>query len=173
MFASRTLSDLLGSGRNALDVPVAALAGLAVAFVAFAAPAGLLAEIVGATGLASILPAAEPPLGMKARLGIGAGGAVLVFAIVFLLLRWLDRFGTRRAEKDEDAASLETPRLRRRDIHPDAPARAPLLAVHEVGEPEPEPEPELEEPEPPDPEEPEPVPPEPDPVPLELVSLPP
>src|SRR5687768_2920523 len=136
MFASRIFSVFQGSGRNTLDVPVAALAGLAVAFLTFAAPAGLLAEIVGASGLASILPAAEPPLGMKARLGIGAGGAVLVFAIAFLLLRWLDRFGTRRAEEAEEATILETPRLRRRDIHPDAPARAPLLAVHELGEPE-------------------------------------
>ncbi len=136
MFVSRTISGLRGSGRNALDVPVAALAGLAVAFLAFAAPAGLLAELVGASGLASIIPAAEPPLGLKARLGIGAGGAVLVFAIAFLLLRWLDRFGTRRTEEAEDALIMETPRLRRRDIHPDAPARAPLLAVHELGEPE-------------------------------------
>src|SRR5687768_7589083 len=137
MFAPRIFAGFQGAGRNTLDVPVAALAGLAVAFLAFTAPAGLLADIVGATGLASILPAAEAPLGMKARLGIGAGGAVLVFAIAFLLLRWLDRFGARRAEEAEEAAAvLEAPRLRRRDIHPDAPSRPPLLAVHELGEPE-------------------------------------
>jgi hypothetical protein len=131
MFASRKFT---------LDVAVATLAGLAVAFLAFAAPAGLLADMVGATGLASILPAAEPSLGMEARLGIGAGGAVLVFAAALLLLRRLDRFRARRAEEAEEAAAvLEAPRRRRRDIHPDAPARAPLLAGHEVGEPEPAP----------------------------------
>ena len=48
------------SRRSTLDLAVATLAGLAAAFLAFAAPAGLLADMVGATGLASILPAAEP-----------------------------------------------------------------------------------------------------------------
>ena len=137
MFASRAFSGLQGSGRNSLDLPVAALAGLAVAFVAFAAPANLLADLIGATGLPSIVPAAEPPLGIKARLGLGAGGALLAFALAFLVLRWLDRLGARRREEEyEEASVLETPRLRRRDIHPDAPARPPLLAVHELGEPE-------------------------------------
>lgn len=131
MFASR---------KSTLDVAVATLAGLAAAGLAFAAPAGLLADMVGATGLASILPAAEPPLGMEARLGLGAGVAVLVFAAALLLLRRLGRFSARRAEEAEEAAAvLEAPRRRRRDIHPDAPARPPLLAGHEVGEPEPGP----------------------------------
>ena len=147
MFASRSFGAFQG-GRNSLDLPVAALAGLAVAFVAFAAPADLLASLVGASGLPALIPAAEPPLGLKARVGLGAGGALIVFAAAFLVLRWLDRFGARRAEQAEEAAAeLEVPRLRRRDIHPDAPARMPLLAVHELGEPElvldePEPEPE-------------------------------
>ncbi len=135
MFASRIFTSLQSSGRNTLDLPVAGLAGLAVAFIAFVMPANLLAQLVSAIGLPSILPAAEPPLGMKARLAIGGGGAILVFAAAFLLLRWLDRFGSRRAEESEEPATPEPPRLRRRDIHPDAPARPPLLAVHELGEP--------------------------------------
>ena len=150
MFASRSLTALQG-GRNSLDVPVAALAGLAVAFLAFAAPADLLGDLVQATGISAFIPAAEPPLGLKARIALGSGGALAVFGVAFLVLRWLDRFGSRRAADAAAPVDLEPPRLRRRDIHPDAPARAPLLAHHELGEPEleldqiappPEPEPE-------------------------------
>lgn len=157
------------TGSNSLDVPVASLAGLAVAFLAFAAPADLLASLVGATGIASIIPAAQPPLGLTARVALGAGGSVVVFGIALLVLRWLGRVGTKPAEAEaEETPEPVTPRLRRRDIHPDAPARAPLLAVHELGEPAlelnqaaPEPEPE-----------PEPLPqPEPDPLP-EFVQAP-
>jgi hypothetical protein len=83
-----------GGERSALDAPVAALAGLSVAFLAFAAPGDVLADLVGSTGLSSWIPAAEPPLGMKARFGLGASGAIAMFAVVFLLLRWLDRVGT-------------------------------------------------------------------------------
>lgn len=127
-------------GSSSFDVPVAALAGLSVAFAVFAAPADLLAELIGATPLPSLLPAAEPPLGLDARIAIGAAGAVAMFAFAFLLLRWLDRFGRRRAETAEaaeDAAiDMEMPRLRRRDFHPDAAPRPPLFAGAELGEPE-------------------------------------
>ncbi|HEX8641526.1 MAG TPA: hypothetical protein VF704_10285 [Allosphingosinicella sp.] len=131
--ASRFIGGAL-PGRNTLDVPVAALAGLSVAFAAFAAPADLLGELVGSSGIAAFLPAAEPPLGLNARLAIGAAGAVIMFALAFLLLRWLDRFGTRRdAEPEPDFAA---PRLRRRDFHPDAPPRPPLSAAAELSEPD-------------------------------------
>ena len=168
--ASRFIDSALPAGRNTLDVPVAALAGLSVAFLAFAAPADLIAELAGATGLAGLLPA-EAPVGANARIFLGAAGAVLVFALAFLLLRWLDRFGANRARSAEEAAEeAEPPRLRRRDFHPDAPARRPILAAHEIPEPdlkvepeaEPEPEPVMElldsEPEPePQPERPAPA----------------
>lgn len=147
--ASRFMSGALPGGRNTLDVPVAALAGLSVAFATFAAPADLLSNLVGSSGVSAFIPAAEPPLGMNARLAIGGAGAVLVFGIAFLLLRWLDRFGSRPAhEEAEIQPQFDTPRLRRRDLHPDAPPRPPLTAG-ELGEPEGdepvelEPEPEL------------------------------
>jgi len=124
-----------GGGGGALDVPVAALAGLAVAFAAFAMPADLLEGLVRSSGVAALVPAAEPPLGLRARIGLGAAGAVPVFALVFLLLRWLDRRGARREAAPEVE---EAPRLRRRDFHPDAPPRPPLSA-RDLGEPEPEP----------------------------------
>ena len=128
-------------GRSRLDLSVAALAGFAVAFLAFAAPADLLGGFVASTGLPSIAPAAEPPLGFRARIGLGAFGAVAVFALVFILLRWLDRFGRSAASEPElvletEEAEFEAPPRRRRDFHPDAPARRPLLAAHELGEPD-------------------------------------
>lgn len=143
--ASRFIDSALPGGRNTLDVPVAALAGLSVAFLAFAAPAELVGEVAAATGLAGLLPG-ETPVGASARIFLGAAGAVLVFALAFLLLRWLDRFGASRTRAAEEAeAQDEPPRLRRRDFHPDAPARRPLLAGHELPEPDlqvdPEPEP--------------------------------
>jgi hypothetical protein len=141
-----------GVGRNALDLPVAGLAAAAAAFVAFAMPGDLLAEMVGATGLPAILSAAAPPLGLTARLAIGAAGAAATFGLVLMLLRLLDRSMLGAARPAQE------PRPRRRDAHPDAPAPRPISAAREFGEPappvrpvektppwmtEPEPEPEL------------------------------
>ena len=145
MNVPRHLQDAVrGVGRNALDLPVAAFAALAVAFLAFAMPGDLMTDLVGASGLPSILPAAAPPLGFKARIGVGLAGAVAVFGLVFLLLRLLDRTGydaPKAAPTPEPApdidAETESPRARRRDAHPDAPAPRPILAAREFGEPAP------------------------------------
>jgi hypothetical protein len=131
-----------GFGRNALDLPVAALAALAVAFVAFAMPSDLLTNLVSASGLSTVLAAAEPPLGLKARAGVGAAGALAAFGLVFVLLRLLDRSGLERSAPEpvfdlEEAMEVDPPRLRRRDFHPDAPARRPISAARDLGEPAP------------------------------------
>ena len=133
-----------GLGRNAFDLPVAALAGLAAAVVAFAMPGDLLGQLVSATGLPHLLAAAEPPLGLKARAGIGIAGAAATFGLVYLVLRMLDRAGR---TKDAPEAEIEEdmPRLRRRDLHPDAPICRPISATRDFGEPAP---PTLEAPEP-------------------------
>lgn len=137
MILSRPFSDTMrGVGRNALDLPVAGFAAAAVAFLAFAMPGDLLTELVGASGLPSILPAAEPPLGYKARIGVGIIGAAVVFVLVFMLLRFLDRTGYDAAER-KAAPEPEAPRARRRDFHPDAPAPRPICATREFGEPAP------------------------------------
>jgi hypothetical protein len=120
----------LGLGRNSLDAPVALLAALAVAFAVFAIPADQLAALVGSSGLPEILPAAEPPLGNKARIGVGAAGALFVFALIFSLLRLLDSKPARAVVE-----RVEAPRVRRRDFHPDAPAPRPISALLDLGEP--------------------------------------
>lgn len=139
-FGRNFMTHVPAGGRNALDLPVAALAGLSVAILAYAAPADALAELVAATGLPSILSAAEPPLGLKARMAIGVGGSLAAFFLAFGAMRLLDRVGRKprpepRLAMTDDAQS--PPRLRRRDFHPDAPPRPPLMATLELGEPAP------------------------------------
>ena len=124
-----------GGGRNALDLPVAGLSALAAAFAAFALPQDLLNRAVVATGLPSILSAAQPPLGLTARVALAVGSAALVFGIVFLALRLLDRSGLGSAEAEEE--NRAGPRVRRRDGHPDAPAPRPISAARDLGEPAP------------------------------------
>ena len=136
MMAARSLKSLFrGAGRNALDLPVAGLAALAAAFAAFAVPQDLLSRAVVATGLPSILSAAQPPLGLTARVGLAVAGAVIVFGLVFLLLRLLDRTGLDDGEAGEGAS--QAPRVRRRDGHPDAPVPRPISAMRDLGEPAP------------------------------------
>jgi hypothetical protein len=143
MIATRPFQDVTrGFDRNALDLPVAALAAVAVAFAAFAMPGNLLTGLVEASGLPSILAAAEPPLGLKARAGVGLAGALAAFGLVFLLLRLLDRTGLERARPAPPVdADSDMPKLRRRDVHPDAPVRRPISAARDLGEPAPPPAP--------------------------------
>lgn len=126
------------SGRSMIDLPVAALAGLSVAFAAFTIPAELLADAVGATGLASVIPAAQPPLGGTARFAMALVGALATFGAAFMLLRWLDRFASRPVEQASvPVAGAASPRLNRADSHPDAPPRRPISASRDLGEPAP------------------------------------
>lgn len=140
MMAARPLRTLTrGLGRNALDLPVAALAGLAIAVIVFVLPPDLLGRLIGATGLPAVIGAAAPPLGFKARLACGLVGAGTIFAIVYALLRLFDRKRAPQARPRSLAAQVEPdlPRLRRRDVHPDAPARRPISAARDLGEPAP------------------------------------
>lgn len=126
------------SAQRLIDVAVPALAGLAILFVAFAAPDDLVDRLVAATGLPSFIHAAAPPLGLKARLAIGVTGGAVTFAFAFLLLRAIDRLTTRPVRAAPVLApEPEAPRLRRRDLHPDAPPRPPISAIRDLGEPAP------------------------------------
>lgn len=131
----KTIVKRLGRAGVSLDLPMAALASLSVAFVAFAMPDALFSGAVEASGLAALLPAAQPPLGTTARLAVVVAGAVAAFLSTWLLLRALGGGVPRlRRQRPEE---VETPafRLRRADFHPDAPLRRPLVAGLELGEP--------------------------------------
>ncbi|MBV8685395.1 MAG: hypothetical protein JOZ90_01910 [Alphaproteobacteria bacterium] len=129
---------------SALDPAVAALAAASAAFLVFAMPEPLFSGLVVRSGLPNILAAAQPPLGDTARLAVVAAAALFVFAFVWSLLRALGSAPAAAAAAAADAASEAEDesdaqpgllRLRRADAHPDAPARRPILAGRELGEP--------------------------------------
>jgi len=124
-----------GYGGGALNHGVAALAALASGFLSFAMPDEILARLVAASGLAGIVPAAQPPFGLTAHLGVVAAATIVSFLAVWLLLRALDRIGSKRPAVVAADPAQEMPRARRADAHPDAPLRRPLLAGRDLGEP--------------------------------------
>ena len=124
-----------GKGGSLLDNGVAALAALSSGFLVYAMPDGLFSRIVIASRLPQFLAAAQPPLGMKARLAVIAVVAAVAYAFVWSLLRALDTIGGKAQPVIVPAAAPEAPRLRRADAHPDAPSRRPIFAGRELGEP--------------------------------------
>lgn len=133
----KTIVKRLSGGGVSLDLPMAALAAAAVGFVAYAMPDPLFAGAVEASGLPSVLSAAQPPLGLTARLGVVGAGALATFLGTWLLLRALGNVSSplRRAREEEEEVSMPPLRLRRVDSHPDAPLRRPLVAGLDLGEP--------------------------------------
>ena len=111
----------------------AGLAGALVALATLALPYGLLEDIVVTSGIAAFIPAAEPPLGVTARICVGvfAGGAVALIAWFLLsaLLAWRD------SRNGAEEVGERRPVVRRADAHPDAPPRPPLLATRDLGMP--------------------------------------
>lgn len=140
--ASKFLSEAQrGASRGSIDLPLALVAGLAVGFVAFVMPADILSRAVEMSRLPEILPAAAPPLGAKAQAAFALAAAGVTIAAIYVLLRLLGRPRPAPTARDwpETEREPETPRLRRSDVHPDAPARRPILAARELGEPDPAP----------------------------------
>ncbi|HVI99777.1 MAG TPA: hypothetical protein VM657_12010 [Sphingomonas sp.] len=128
--------------RQRLILPIAPIAsgtfGLATALFFALAPIGLIEGLATGSGLVRVLPVAAPPLGITARMALilagGAGVTALLWAGLYLAVgtRALAlTFGGERAEADAD----EVPVLRRADAHPDAPARRPISAARDLGEP--------------------------------------
>ena len=124
--------------RKRMTVPLAPLvAGVlatVVALVFALLPGDLLGALVLGSGIAALVPAAEPPLGATARAAlilIGGGGIGLAaWFATFLLV------GTRSIAIGGRAATVDNlPVLRRADAHPDAPARRPLFAAQDLGTP--------------------------------------
>ncbi|WP_313808238.1 hypothetical protein [Sphingobium sp.] len=118
-------------------------------------PVGLVETVVASSGLSETLPAAAPPLGMKARLILAAFGAAMALGLI-----WTGHGKKRVAmlthEQEERGQSapgvskmgfalsklswlgrnrgrMSGPALRRADAHPDAPARPPIFASRDFG----------------------------------------
>jgi hypothetical protein len=140
--------------RKRKDWAITTLGGMGAALAVLSTPVGLLEMIVASLGLSEILPAAAPPLGLKARALLALFAALMTAGIVALTRR-ADTVSVHRPE-DEGApenapgarkmgfalskltalargrawraADPELPTLRRADAHPDAPARTPIFA---------------------------------------------
>ena len=118
---------------------IAAIGGAASALAVAAAivlmPTGMLESLVWTSGVAALVPAAQPPLGITARavLAIAAGGleGAVGWSVLYLLVGpggFL--VGATRCDDAEDAP----PVVRRADAHPDAPPRRPMSAA-DLGQP--------------------------------------
>ena len=117
----------------------AALIGLAAAVLLALAPREMLESLAVDSGVAAVLPAAEPPLGITARavLVVAGAGGLAAIAWLGLFLLFGDRpisFG-RAAGDAEDAEAAPT--IRRADSHPDANPRRPLSAARDLPPPSP------------------------------------
>lgn len=120
------------------NMPVwgAAGAGLTLLLGVWLLPADLLAGVFEASGIALLIPAAAPPLGVTARVMLGIGGGVSIAAVTWAALFLLFGPGGVFAREGGDDGM---PEVRSADAHPDAPARRPLSAA-ELGVPAPSPE---------------------------------
>ena len=137
---------------------MAALGGLVAALAVLLTPVGLIEMLVASSGLSEALPAAAPPLGLKARILIALFAAIMVMGII-LTMRRDATVATEPSEKKQRVErakgarkmgfafskwaalargrSIESvegapPTLRRADAHPDAPARAPIFASRDL-----------------------------------------
>lgn len=101
-------------------------AGILAAACLALLPAADLEAVVDLSGLPMLLAAAEPPLGMTARVLLAVAGCVFASATAWAALFLLfGPGGTFAREGREDGM----PAVRRADAHPDAPPRRPLSAA--------------------------------------------
>lgn len=132
---SKGMKGLLSGGR--LELIAAGFVGIVAGALVMVMPIDVLQDLVIDSGLPSVLPQAEPPLGFKAQALLAVVAAAIGFVVVFGVMKLVDKAAFLFEESDEDAEDKlaeEAPRVRRRDQHPDAPARAPISASREFGE---------------------------------------
>lgn len=150
------LERAAGRLKPSLETMVAAGAAIITGAAVYLMPVDLLQNAVIASGLPSVLPPLDPPLGNRAKIGLALVAAGLAFGLVALLVRLLvgkpkakvgstARLFERKKDvkKPKPAAPVAemqdaptAPKLRWRDRHPDAPARAPLSIGREIGLPD-------------------------------------
>lgn len=121
--------------RPSLETMVAAGAAVITGAAVYLMPVELLQNAVIASGLPDVLPPLDPPLGGRARVGLALVAAGFAFGLVALLVRLFVGKAKPKQAPRPAADVTQAPRLRRRDRHPDAPARAPLSIGREIGVP--------------------------------------
>jgi len=125
------------SHRQRLILPIAPIAALIAAVFAAAAvlaiPVAVLEDMVVDSGIASLITAAAPPLGMTARLAIAFLAAATMGGLLWTGLTLL--LGNRGAKSVRRSVTEGVPVLRRADAHPDCPPRQPVFANRDLGTP--------------------------------------
>lgn len=131
-----------------------ALGGVAAALLVLWIPVGLVEMAVASSGLSEAVPAAAPPLGIKARLLMAGFAGLMAVGLIGVMRRdgtkaTIQDDGKGRAQRVQGAKTMgfafskltalargrampvdgpDVPVLRRADAHPDAPSRAPIFA---------------------------------------------
>lgn len=130
--------------RQRLILPVAPLGGAAMGLataIGFAlVPGDMLGRLVLRSGIPAVIAAAEPPLGLTARivLALLGGGTIALlgwFAVFLILGSRTLVFGREAAAVADPEMDDAAPVLRRADAHPDAPSRRPVFANRDLGTP--------------------------------------
>lgn len=102
--------------------------GMVAALAALLIPGLLFEDMVLTSGVAAFVPAAEPPLGMTARLCLavlaGGGAALLSWSGLSLFMGVVQPRLTHAMRRSP---------VRRADAHPDAPPREPFRAGRDLG----------------------------------------
>jgi hypothetical protein len=112
---------------RALPLYGAVAGGVIVAIGVLLISTAALETLVWTTGIAALVPAAAPPLGMTARVLLALGAGLLVAALLWSSLFLLFGPGgvfAKRAPREDGV-----PVIRRADAHPDAPPRKPMSAA--------------------------------------------
>jgi hypothetical protein len=124
-------------GGTRIVVPIALVAGIAVAAIVallfLVMPIGVLEGMSVDSGIAALVAAAEPPLGLTARFAAAFLAALAVGGVTWFGLSLL--IGARALILNRGKREDGVPVLRRADAHPDAPARRPVFANSDLGTP--------------------------------------
>lgn len=118
-----------------------AISGLIVAALILMTPNPWFEAFIVKTGLPSLISAAEPPLGARARIVFALVAALIVTTVawiglnIFMRSRFAQPFNDPVSVYDLDDEPVMASRRRRSDAHPDHPPRAPIMAGEDLGTP--------------------------------------
>jgi len=112
---------------RALPLYGAVTGGLLMTVIVALLSTETLEGLVWTTGVAALVPAASPPLGMTARVLLALGSGLLVGALLWSSLFLLFGPGGMLAKRTPREDGM--PVIRRADAHPDAPPRKPMSAA--------------------------------------------